>query len=79
MLGETTTISIIRTKLHRPPIGPDFVARPHLLERLEKYRQRPVTMVSAPAGYGKSTLVSSWLEACDRPGGWVSLDNDDNN
>ncbi|CAB1061578.1 Transcriptional activator of maltose regulon, MalT [Olavius sp. associated proteobacterium Delta 1] len=79
MVGETTTSSSIHTKLHRPPVGPGFVARPHLLERLEKYLQRPVTLVSAPAGYGNSTLVSSWLEACDCPGGWVSLDKNDNN
>lgn len=78
MVGETATSSLIRTKLHRPPVGPDFVSRPRLLERLEKYRQRPVSLVSAPAGYGKSTLVSSWLEACDCPGGWVSLDKNDN-
>ncbi len=78
MVGKATTESIIRTKLHRPPVSPNFISRPHLLESLGNYRQRPLTLVSAPAGYGKSTLVSSWLEAADCPGGWVSLDDGDN-
>ena len=72
------TESIIRTKLHRPPVGLDFIGRPRLLERLKKYRQRPLTLVTAPAGYGKSILMSNWLEACDCPSAWVSLDKNDN-
>ena len=78
MVDKTTTEFIIRTKLHRPPIHPHFISRPHLFERLENHRQRPLTLVSAPAGYGKSTLVSSWLEIADCPGGWISLDYGDN-
>jgi LuxR family maltose regulon positive regulatory protein len=49
------------------------------LERLEQNRRRPLTLVSAPAGYGKSTLVSSWLQGCACPNTWVSLDKNDNN
>jgi LuxR family maltose regulon positive regulatory protein len=78
MAAEITTKTLIRTKLNRPPVGQDFIYRPHLLERLEERRQRPLTLVSAPAGYGKTTLVSGWLEACDCPYGWVSLDKNDN-
>jgi len=78
MVGNTLSESIIRTKMHRPPVGPDFVSRPRLLERLEKHRQRPLTLVTAPAGYGKSMLMSHWLETCDCPSGWVSLDKNDN-
>jgi LuxR family maltose regulon positive regulatory protein len=70
--------TLLRTKLHRPPITADLVPRPRLLERLEGHRERLLTLVSAPAGYGKTTLVSSWLEACDCPSAWVSLDEDDN-
>jgi LuxR family maltose regulon positive regulatory protein len=55
-----------------------LVPRPHLLERLDQRRQRPLTLVSAPAGYGKSTLMSCWLEACGIPCAWVSLDETDN-
>jgi LuxR family maltose regulon positive regulatory protein len=78
MPEETTTIPLIRTKLHRPPVASDHIHRPRLLERLDQRRQRPLTLVSAPAGYGKSTLVSWWLEAGDIPSGWLSLDESDN-
>ena len=77
MVETTQNINIIRTKLHRPPLTKDFVPRTYLQEELEKHRQRPLTLVSAPAGYGKSTLVSSWLEASGWPGAWVSLEHDD--
>lgn len=69
---------ILRTKLHRPPILAAHLHRKQLLDRLNQGRQRPLTLVSAPAGYGKSTLVSCWLESCDFPSAWVSLDEADN-
>jgi LuxR family maltose regulon positive regulatory protein len=72
------TIPLIRTKLHRPPVTADHMHRPQLLERLERNLQRPLSLISAPAGYGKSTLVSCWLDASDIPGAWVSLDENDN-
>jgi LuxR family maltose regulon positive regulatory protein len=50
-----------------------------LLEQLDKHHSRPLTIVAAPAGYGKSVLISSWLKAGDYPGAWVSLDKNDNN
>ena len=78
MADEHTTIPLIRTKLHRPPVAKDHLRREHLLDRLEKNRQRPLTLISAPAGYGKSTLLSGWLESCDIPSAWVSLDDNDN-
>ena len=53
--------------------------RPRLLEYLDQQRERPLTLVSAPAGYGKSTLVSCWLDSCDSPSAWLSLDDQDNN
>jgi LuxR family maltose regulon positive regulatory protein len=75
---EANTLSILRTKLHRPPIPRDHVHRARLLERLEERRYRPLTLVSAPPGYGKSTLVSCWLDGCETPFGWLSLDEHDN-
>jgi LuxR family maltose regulon positive regulatory protein len=48
------------------------------LERLDQRRYRPLTLVSAPAGYGKSVLISCWLDSCDIPSAWVSLDKNDN-
>ncbi len=60
MVEKTADIALIGTKLHRPrPPGPsDHVQRPRLLKRLDQRLQRPLTLVSAPAGYGKSTLLS---------------------
>ena len=55
----------------------DHLHRPDLLERLDFGRNQPLILVSAPAGYGKSTLISSWLEGCGRPNGWLSLDEND--
>ena len=69
---------ILRTKIHRPPVDDDHIHRPSLLARLDRHRHRPLTLISAPAGYGKSTLASCWLASADVPGAWVSLDENDN-
>ena len=66
------------TKLNRPTIASNHLHRQRLLDRLNRHRNRPLTLVSAPAGYGKSMLVSDWLETCDIPGAWISLDENDN-
>lgn len=74
MAGETPTLPIIRTKLQRPLIVGDHVHRSQLLERFDQRRQRPSTLLTAPAGYGKSALISCWLEACGLPAAWLSLE-----
>ena len=56
---------------------PDFVPRPRLADILEAGRTLPLTLVAAPAGYGKSVLVSSWLQGSEWPSAWLSLDTDD--
>jgi LuxR family maltose regulon positive regulatory protein len=71
-------LGILQTKLHRPYVTDDFVSRERLLDQLNKQPRRPLTLVSAPAGYGKSTLVSGWREMCESPTAWLSLDEDDN-
>ncbi len=71
------TFPIIETKLYRPPLQAGFIPRPQLLEQLDGWQQRPLTLVSAPAGYGKTTLVSSWLESLECPTAWLSLDEHD--
>ena len=71
------TLPIIQTKLHRPPLPRDLVARPRLTNLLDRQLQRPLTLVSAPAGYGKSTLISGWVENVDCSVAWVSLDEQD--
>ena len=71
------TESILHTKLQRPTVAPDILPRARLLEKLDKARQKTLTVISAPAGYGKSTLASRWVAACECPSGWVSLDESD--
>lgn len=78
MADNDYTSSLIQTKIHRPPLPVDLVARPRLIEWLERRRERPLTLVSAPAGYGKSTLISCWLQSADCPSAWLSLDEHDN-
>ncbi len=64
--------------MYRPPVPSDHVYRPELLERLEKQTPRAMTLVSAPAGYGKTTLVSCWLERSACPSAFLALDEHDN-
>jgi len=78
MSGDKTDIPLLKTKLHKPPVVTAYLHRQHLLDRLNRHRRRPMTLVSAPAGYGKSMLVSYWLETCGITGGWISLDENDN-
>ena len=70
--------SLLQTKLYPPPLTEDYVPRRLLHTRLEQITQRPLTLVSAPAGYGKSTLLSAWLEHIDCCGAWLTLDEYDN-
>ena len=77
-IRETASHPILRTRLYRPPVPPDLVPRSQILEGLTNLDKRSLTLVSAPAGYGKSTLASSWLETCACPCAWLSLDEDDN-
>ena len=69
---------ILHTKFHRPPVSADIISRVRLLEVLEEGRQRTMTLISAPAGYGKSVLASQWLEASQSHSAWLSLDEEDN-
>ncbi len=61
-----------------PSLRPEAIRRPHLVARLDEGRQRQVTLISAPAGFGKTTLVSEWIAHCDMPIAWLSLDSEDN-
>ncbi|MBI1299438.1 LuxR family transcriptional regulator [bacterium] len=54
--------SILATKLYIPLPRPDLVTRPRLLTRMDESLHRKVTLVSAPAGFGKTTLVSAWID-----------------
>lgn len=69
---------LLVTKLYIPLIRPELVPRPRLIKRLNAGLCRKLTLVSAPAGYGKTTLISEWLQQMDRPLTWISLDDGDN-
>src|SRR5258707_5929197 len=69
---------ILATKLYIPPLRPNVVLRPRLIERLNEGLHRKLTLISAPAGFGKTTLVSEWLASCQRTAAWLSLDKGDN-
>jgi LuxR family maltose regulon positive regulatory protein len=71
-------VPILETKLYIAPVRPEMVQRPALLERLSAGLGRKLTLVSAPAGSGKSTLVSAWLLGGERRYAWLSLDEGDN-
>lgn len=68
---------LLATKLYAPPHRTDLLSRPRLLEGLAEGAQRKLTLLSAPAGFGKTTLVSEWLAEAGRPASWLSLDADD--
>src|ERR1044071_9957202 len=68
---------ILTTKLYIPPPRPNAVLRPRLIERLYEGLHRKLTLISAPAGFGKTTLVSTWIASCGRPVAWLSLDEAD--
>src|ERR1700730_16516087 len=70
--------SILATKLYLPRLRPNVVSRPRLLERLNEGLHRNLTLIAAPAGFGKTTLVSAWVEGIERPTAWLSLDEGEN-
>ncbi|MCB9077742.1 MAG: tetratricopeptide repeat protein [Anaerolineaceae bacterium] len=78
---------LLQTKFYipmtRPPdatggLRTGFIPRLRLIDRLNQGLSGKLTLISAPAGFGKTTLVSHWLEQIDRPAAWLALDQDDN-
>jgi len=65
---------VLYTKLHPPTLPHQWIERAGPAKRLEEGELRPLTLVSAPAGYGKSTCVAAWLETRDAPSAWLSLE-----
>ncbi len=70
---------ILATKLYIPPVQVQLVIRPRLIDQLSRglAAGHRLTIVSAPAGSGKTTLVSEWVSGCGRPAAWLSLDEGD--
>jgi LuxR family maltose regulon positive regulatory protein len=71
-------VPILATKLYIPPPRPSVVPRPRLTEQLNEGLDCKLALISAPAGFGKTTLVSEWIASCGRPVAWLSLDERDN-
>jgi LuxR family maltose regulon positive regulatory protein len=69
---------LLATKLHLPRTRPGFVARPRLADRLAPEQGGEVTLVCAPAGFGKTALLADWARRNPRPVAWLSLDDADN-
>jgi len=76
---------LLATKLHPPPVPPGLVSRPHLIDRLNEGLQGNLILLSAPAGFGKTTLLSEWIRNVPtfqplnaRTFCWLSLDETDN-
>jgi LuxR family maltose regulon positive regulatory protein len=69
---------LLETKLYIPKWRPGLVSRPRLIERLSLGIERKLTLISAPAGFGKTTLLAEWLAASEPDAAWVSLDQSDN-
>ena len=72
---------LLPTKFYFPPVPPGFIPRPQLLKKLDEALIHRLTLVSAPAGSGKTTLVSAWVQSARKKGaafGWLSLDGSDN-
>jgi LuxR family maltose regulon positive regulatory protein len=70
--------ALLMTKLYMPPSRPELVPRPRLMQQLDQGVQRRLTLISAPAGFGKTTLVSAWIRETGIPAAWLSLDAEEN-
>jgi LuxR family maltose regulon positive regulatory protein len=71
-------MTLLATKLYIPPTRAGWVSRPRLTERLATALERKLTLISAPAGFGKTTLVGAWVRQTELPVAWLSLDHSDN-
>ena len=79
MESEGSRHLLLATKLAIPSTyRKKIVPRPRLYSQLEAGAQRPLTLITAPAGFGKTTLIGDWLRQCDTPVGWISLESSDN-
>ncbi len=77
MAGLPLTTSILRARVRPPEKGSGFLVRSRLLELLHQNFRCPLTVVSAPAGYGKTTLVTQWLQVAEAEPAWLQLSEKD--
>lgn len=70
--------ALLQTKFFLPSLAKNIVSRPRLLQRLDDGLNSRVILISAPAGFGKTTLLSDWIRAKPLPAAWLSLDPSEN-
>jgi len=76
-----STSLLMTTKLYHPQVQPEYIARPRLLDTLFQATHYPLTMISAPTGFGKTSLLADWCQAARQQGikiAWLSLEKADN-
>lgn len=71
-------VPLVATKLNIPPLQRELVPRPRLIELLNEGLESKLILLSSPAGYGKTILLSAWANQCRIPVAWISLDEGDN-
>src|SRR5919112_3372583 len=76
--SRSMSTPILATKLYVPPPRPSAVPRRRLAECLDEGLRRKLTLISAPDGFGKTTLLGGWVAGLARPAAWLSLDEGDN-
>lgn len=77
-MGEKAVRPLLTTKLFIPPVRGGLVTRPRLTQRFANNTPRKLTLISAPAGFGKTTLSSCWLTQQNTPVAWISLEKSEN-
>ncbi len=75
---QIMSTSVLATKLYVPSIRSRIIDRAPLISRLNEGLAHKLSLVSAPAGFGKTTLISEWVTGCEHPAAWLSLDAGDN-
>ncbi len=77
-MSSATPSPILKTKLAIPPVRSELVLRPRLTESLRQGLERKLTLLAAPAGYGKTTALAHWISRHSLTAAWLSLDDGDN-
>ncbi len=76
---SSSTYPLLETKMYIPPFKENSVCRTSLIKKINTGIEKKLTLISAPAGYGKTTLLSEWTQQCEMLISWISLCENDNN